>query len=95
MSIQKKSLISTLKTTKKANVAKESISAPEVHGTTQGSMRPGVAVASMRGAAHGTLKGAEHGFLKASAKGSFKGSAKGSFKGSAKGSFKNSMKGVQ
>lgn len=88
MSIQKKSLISTLKTTKKANVAKESVASPDVHGTTQGSLRPGVAVGSMRGTSHGSLKGARVGSLKGAKLGSLKGSPKASMKGNAKGFLK-------
>jgi hypothetical protein len=89
MAIQKKSLISTLKTTKKANVVtgtNENITAPEAAGVTKTSMRAG-------GHQVASLKGANKGFLKGSAKGSLKGQHKGFLKGSAKGSLKGSQKG--
>ena len=75
MSIQKKSLISTLKTTRKANVAsgatKGMIVGPDAQGSTQGS-----------------LKGVGRGNFKGAAKGNFKGAAKGNFKGAMRGTLK-------
>lgn len=91
MSIQKKSLISTLKTTKKANVAKESVASPDVHGTTQASLRPGpgIMAGSMRGTLKGSLKAHQKGTLKGSLKGSLRAHQKGTLKGTLKGSLKN------
>jgi hypothetical protein len=84
MSIQKKSLISALKTTKKANVASnapsETVETPEVKGTTQTSMvgvNRGYAKAHLKGYAKGNMKGSPKGFTKGSPKGFTKGSPKG------------------
>ena len=66
MSIQKKSLISTLKTAKKANVA--STTDTDVKGTTVASMRP-------------SFKLATKGHLKAAPRAAFKTALKASTKG--------------
>jgi flagellar biosynthesis/type III secretory pathway protein FliH len=76
MSIQKKSLISTLKTTRKANVASGATKGMIVGPETQG---------SAKGAAKGFTKGAAKGFTKGAAKGFTKGAAKGFTKGYLKG----------
>ncbi len=67
MSIEKKSLISTLKTTKKANVASGA------QGIITGS--------ETQGSAKGSLKGSAKSYMKGSAKGHMKGSAKSYMKG--------------
>jgi flagellar biosynthesis/type III secretory pathway protein FliH len=82
MSIQKKSLISILKTTRKANVASVATKGMIVSPETQGS-------------AKGFTKGAAKGFTKGAAKGFTKGAAKGFTKGAAKGFTKGYLKGLR
>ena len=66
MSIQKKSLISTLKTTKKANVVSgtpKDVLSPETQGSIKGSLR-GTLKSSQRGTLKGTLKSSQKTSLK-------------------------------
>src|SRR5260370_30721386 len=84
MSIQKKSLISTLKTTRKANVASGATKGMIVGPETQGSAK-GFTKGAAKGFTKGFTKGAAKGFTKGAAKGFTKGAAKRFTKGAAKG----------
>jgi hypothetical protein len=94
MSIQKKSLISALKTTKKANVASSSDdTSAGKKGTSLGTRHS--SAGGLKGASAGGVKGASFGGVKGASMGGLKGASLGGVKGASFGGVKGASLGTK